>query len=76
MADAPVVHIGENSPEKVAFDLMERIAVVEGRAFSMASAGSPFSPGWQAADRKWILSTYGQCLLVVKDPYNYPQGNR
>ena len=30
MADAPVVHIGENSPEKsVAYVLLERIASIE-----------------------------------------------
>jgi hypothetical protein len=66
MADAPVIHIGENSPEKVAFDLMEKIAAVEGRAFSKADPQMPFMPGWQAADREWILNTYKECLRSIR----------
>lgn len=52
MADAPVVHIGENSPEEVAYRLMRRIEAVE------VSSGKP--------DRKWLLSTYAACLKVVQ----------
>lgn len=33
MAETPVVHIGENSPEKVALELMEKVAAVEGLGF-------------------------------------------
>ena len=59
MADAPVVHIGENSPEYVAYRLLRDIAGVEekskGPAYTMANA-----------DRKWILDTYAECLHTVK----------
>lgn len=59
MADAPVVHIGENSPEHVAYRLLRDIAGVEGKAKG---------PGYTMAeaDRKWILDTYAECLDTVK----------
>lgn len=47
MADsAPVVHIGENSPEYVAFKLLHYIADVERKVFFVDTSG-----GRQAADR-------------------------
>jgi len=55
MADAPVVHIGENSPEFVAYRLMEKIFAVE---------------KGETRNRKTILNTYAACLLAIKDPYN------
>jgi hypothetical protein len=61
LADTTVVHIGENSPEQVAFRLMKEIADVEGKVFH-TSPGN----GRQAADRRWILSTYRECLMTVK----------
>lgn len=61
MADAaPVVHIGENSPEKVAFKLMEMMMNVENR--------SAYGGGDNAIDREWILRTYAQCIRAVKAP--------
>jgi hypothetical protein len=70
MADAPVVHIGENSPEYVAYRLFQDIASVEGQKLfgHQSRATTP--------DRKWILMTYAQCLLAVKDPYSFPAGAR
>lgn len=50
MADAPVVHIGENSPEKVALDMTRYILGQEGANFS----------------RQRFLDTYAECLLAVK----------
>jgi hypothetical protein len=44
MADAPVVHIGENSPEYVAYRLMLDIAEAEGKRFSKPVAGSSGGP--------------------------------
>lgn len=55
MADTSVVHIGENSPEQVAFKLMQLIAINEGKTGS--------------ADRKWMLDTYAECLHVVRQPH-------
>jgi hypothetical protein len=62
MADAPVVHIGENSPEEVARKLMREIARVEQRSFNPAR----MAPDRKAADRRWILNTYAECLEAVK----------
>jgi hypothetical protein len=59
MADQPVVHIGENSREEVAFKLMERIATVEGRNLLVLGPNSK-------ATRFWILQTYHDCLMVVR----------
>ncbi len=71
MADAaPVVHIGENSPEYVAYRLFSDIASIEEkRLFGHSSRKN-------TPDKNWILTTYAQCLLAVKDPYSYPPGAR
>lgn len=61
MADQPVVHIGENSPEKIAFTLMREIASCEGVTFSQRP-----SDGRRAATREWILNTYAQCRRATK----------
>jgi len=64
MADSnSAVHIGENSPEQVAYKLMERIAHAEGK---------PLYSGTASYDRNWVLTTYAECLRTVKDPYSYP----
>ena len=57
MSDAPVVHIGENSPEQVAYRLMHHISLIENRDLS----GGGNTP----ADREWILRTFDQCRSVV-----------
>jgi hypothetical protein len=61
MADAPVVHIGENSPEYVAFRLMRMIAANEKKAVDSSAL----------ADRDWIIRTYCMCLKAVQQPH-YP----
>jgi hypothetical protein len=63
MADAPVVHIGENSPEHVAYTLLHEVA----RAESMALRGVDRA---NKPDRKWILDTYAECLQAVKLPHS------
>ncbi len=57
MTDQTTVHIGENSPEQVAFKLMSLVAEVEGR--------ENYAHGAHPMDREWILRTYAQCLAVV-----------
>jgi hypothetical protein len=57
MADAPVVHIGENSPEYVAFQLAEKIWNWEGHA----------------KDRAAFLNLYSECLHAVKGLRNFKQ---
>ena len=65
MADTnTTVHIGENSPEYVAFKLMERIASNEQKGLYSTHS---------EADRQWILSTYAECLQTVKQPYDWPR---
>lgn len=57
MADA-VVHIGENSPEEVAYKLMTTIASLESLDL--------YGHGKKPADRKWLLDTYAECMKAVQ----------
>lgn len=50
MTDMPVIHFGENSPEKVAYDLMLRVFAAESHP----------------KDRKALLDTYAECLEAVR----------
>jgi hypothetical protein len=61
MADKPVVHIGENSPEHVAFQLMGAVLQAE----------APQKPS-----RKLILDTYAECLIAVIHPQGRLAGNK
>ena len=63
MAEAPVVHIGENSPEQVAYRLLHDIARVEDK-LTHPSEDNP----QRTADRKYILDTYAECLMAVRKP--------
>jgi hypothetical protein len=62
MADAPIVHIGENSPEQVAFKLLQTVAFVEKKRLTSQNAGGD-------PDRKWILDTYAECIRAVREPH-------
>ncbi len=64
MPDTTVVHIGENSPQEVAYKLMDKIMTAEQKTLSSGD----LHPGWSHADRKWILDTYAECLLTVFKP--------
>lgn len=57
MADTNV----ENTPEHVAYTLMRDIALVEGKHILQLGSTSA-----DIADRQWLLSTYSECLAVVK----------
>jgi hypothetical protein len=59
MADDSIVHLAENSPEQVAYKLLEMIAFAEGKALRACAMGPK-------ADRAYILSTYWECLKVVQ----------
>jgi hypothetical protein len=59
MADASVVHLGENSPEYVAYKLLLHVADAEKKHFAGLHP---------TADRKWILDTYAECLDTVQNP--------
>jgi hypothetical protein len=63
MADKQtVVHIGENSPQEVAYKLMQEIAKAEDKYLKSTGTG-----GQSKADRKWILDTYAECLRATLD---------
>jgi hypothetical protein len=59
MAQLPVVE--QNTPEKIALDLLRMLAHMERRALH---ADPP--DGWQAADREWLLRTFAECLVAVR----------
>jgi hypothetical protein len=60
--DASNVHIGENSPEQIAYKLLQIIASIEEKSLvsSMASKAT--------ANRKWLLDSYAECLRTVRSP--------
>lgn len=62
MADQTTVHMGENSPEQVAYKLMNAIANAEKVHLTGVNINS---------NREWILKTYMQCLMAVRTPH-YP----
>ncbi len=57
MADTSV-HIASNTPEEVAFKLLNLVGAVEKRDF--------YAHGDEPADRRWLLQTYHACLQTVK----------
>lgn len=61
MADS-TVHIGENSPEQVAYKLLDLVMSAEKRTHQPHMANRD---GNTLADRKYILDTYAECLLAV-----------
>ncbi len=63
MADAPAVHIGENTPEEIAYKLLHNVAAAEGKSFARSATAK------SNGDRKWILDTYAECLLAVRAPH-------
>ncbi len=54
-----VVHIGENSPEQIAYKPLVTIAANEKKSLHEVTT---------TADRKWILDTYAECLSTVRNP--------
>jgi hypothetical protein len=61
MADN-VVHFGENSPEYIAYKLLQEVMHTEGKTTSRGQLG----PGLSNADRNYLLSTYQECLMAVR----------
>ena len=61
MADLVESH-GSPSPEEVAYKLMYVVAWSENIDLD----------AWGKADRKWILDTYAECLLTVRNPASRP----
>lgn len=63
MKDTSVLHIGENSPEQVAYKLMRDIGQAEGY-FLVHASPKP--------SREWLIKTYCACLTAVRVPA-YPK---
>jgi hypothetical protein len=59
MTDTPIIHINENSPEQIAYKLFLHIVAREDVELAPGRGKWP-------VDRRWILSTYAQCLKAVK----------
>ena len=55
---APVIYIGENSPEQIAYKLLLLIASKEGKLIDDCAT----------ENRKWLLDTYAECLRTVQNP--------
>ena len=56
-----VLKLGEGTPEEVAFKLFQTIAMSEGK--KVYGTG-----GLKPADKEWVLKTYAECLMTVKNP--------
>ena len=72
MADEAVIHAGGNTPEQIAYKLMHDIAAIEGKTL-LTTTGAPGAAasgrgGKELPDRKWLLDTYAECLLTVRNP--------
>lgn len=64
MVDLPVSRAVENTPEFVAYRLLERVAELEGVALSRGGKDKP-------ASRKWLLDTYAECLDAARGARRY-----
>lgn len=66
MAENTTVHIGENSPEQVAYRLLQDVLHMEKKTTlpHMASRDS----GGTLTDRKYLLDAYAECLIAVRAP--------
>lgn len=58
------IYVNGDSPEAVALELYEQVIKCEGKAFGPPNTS--WNPGYSAADRKWILDTYAECLEATK----------
>ena len=61
MTETTTVQIAENSQEKIALDLLRIISAFEDK--SLNGSGRTFNP-----DRKYILDTYAEILLTIRNP--------
>lgn len=61
MADAPVVHVEDNSVEQVAFKLLVAVAAAERKFLQGTKATSGELP-----TRDWILDAYNDCLKAAR----------
>lgn len=65
MSESKPAQTAENTPEKVALDLLQMIAHIEKKALHSGA-----SEGWMSADREWLLDTYAECIRTIREPQN------
>jgi hypothetical protein len=58
-----VVHMGENSPEYIAYRLLKDVMDLEGKTLSRGVT----NPNISTADRKYLLDTYLECIQAVRN---------
>lgn len=63
MADTAPLTLENNTPEKIALELMQMVAHIEKKALHSGPAA-----GWTAADRGWLLQCYAECIQAVRSP--------
>jgi hypothetical protein len=66
--------MGENSPEQVAFKLLETIASIERKTLNHLKPES--LAGREVAQRAWVLDTYAECLQAVRGKRAVHVGSR
>ena len=59
MAEVPAINFHENTPEQIAYKLFLHIVAREEASLAPGH-------GKHAVDRRWILSTYAECMKAVK----------
>jgi len=67
-----MAQITGDSPEAVAFALLEKIAVSEKKAWT----GNDMERGWTLADRQWTLDAYAECLSAAERTRVQPFSHR
>jgi len=63
MSDTTILHTGENSPQYIAFRLLQEVAYAEKKELWKGASAA------EKPDRKWILDTYSECLTAVQHPH-------
>ncbi|MGD9536426.1 MAG: hypothetical protein AB7P52_09595 [Alphaproteobacteria bacterium] len=64
MADRPIVHLGKNSPEQVAWRLMQTIMQAEAKTANPLIAKDG---GEELVDRRYLIGLYRDCLQTVRN---------
>ena len=59
MAEVPAINFHENTPEQIAYKLFLHIVAREEASLAPGHGKNP-------VDRRWILSTYAECMKAVR----------
>lgn len=58
--------MAENTPEQIAYVLLQHIANCENKGLNGGSS-YPGTASVQSAGREWILKTYAECIRTVRN---------